>query len=398
MRKAILAGLLVVVAGVMLLALVNRKTHKNAIEQEIWNQKMGEKYGTPDAETLRARLQIPVEQMNGRDADVCAAVGDFPDELDVWLRIQKIYPDDFRPNMALYQIYTTLGDAEHAVAALERMLAAKPARLMLAQEGRKICDFYHDHCTLLRKAGKHDESITVCRECIEEGCNACRSTLARTLLEDGRTDEALALADKAVSADRQDFHAYYVRGLVHWQRKENDQANDDWASTLKRNPGFTPAERMIEGLDHTLEEGLKWERAWVTAKSGNNLGWCGHYMRELELPEKAKRCDEWAEKLEVGSVDAQKLWHRAEYDLPGALSDAQALLENNPPRATLEAISDVYMRNGKQEEAAKLFRRLIDYDLRGEWAHGELKEACQELGDLKCAQHEDDILNGRTGH
>ncbi len=82
----------------------------------------------------------------------------------------------------------------------------------------------------------------------------------------------------------------------------------------------------------------------------------------------------------------------------GARAEAEALLKQNPGLEAVGAIGDLRMRTGDQEGAAELFRRIIGAELRSGWAHAELREACEELGQTQCASHERAIQSGELGH
>ncbi len=59
---------------------------------------------------------------------------------------------------------------------------------------------------------------------------------AAAALKKGRADEAVALADKAITTDAKSERAYYLRGVAHDQRREFKKSLDDFSKTVELNP------------------------------------------------------------------------------------------------------------------------------------------------------------------
>jgi tetratricopeptide (TPR) repeat protein len=115
------------------------------------------------------------------------------------------YPDDRRLLISLALVSGSLGDMETAETYISRALTQH------AEDYR----VYYYAAYLKSAAGRVDEAITYALRALafRPGYAPARNLLARLRYRAGQYDEAARLADEAISADREDTGAWYLKGL-----------------------------------------------------------------------------------------------------------------------------------------------------------------------------------------
>jgi tetratricopeptide (TPR) repeat protein len=176
------------------------------------------------------------------------AMGRSP-EAEAPLKVAAGHRDVPEAQLALADYYIALKRAPEARALLED-LAKQPAAYAAAQSRLAGVEYID---------GKRDRAYQTVEEILKrQPGNAQVLVLkARWLLAEGRTDDALAAAKAAASADPKAVEAQFVLGNVHAARRENRAAISAYSEVLQLNPRAVPAQLELARLSLATGDAVK---------------------------------------------------------------------------------------------------------------------------------------------
>src|SRR5262249_1272408 len=155
-------------------------------------------------------------------------------------RAAKIDPRDFRPWYAMGKVYHDLGDLSKAADAYAQALKRLPPETE-ARESRI------GRIRVLLEANRHDEAaadLATARELLPHDAQVL-GLAAREAQDLGHTDEATALADRALAADKDNFDALLVRAKAHNISGRLNEALADLERATRINPNHLGALQML---------------------------------------------------------------------------------------------------------------------------------------------------------
>lgn len=182
---------------------------------------------------------------------------------------------------------------------------------------------------------------------------------AQDAFSNGRREEAMGLAAKAIAADPKNARAYFVRAQLHAQSDERTNALADFNETLKLDPSMAAAwqdrgvvhfklgqiDESISDFDHFLELNpaqapYHWQR-----------GICYYYAGRFE---DGRRQFELHQTVNANDVE-NAVWHLLCVARSGGLEKARASLIpiRGDPRVPMKEIHSLFAGVGKPEDVLK---------------------------------------------
>ncbi|MDR1898379.1 MAG: tetratricopeptide repeat protein [Treponema sp.] len=129
---------------------------------------------------------------------------------DAMLRFREAvrrYPDDRRLLISLALVSASLGDNDAARSYIERALREHPGDYRV----------YYHAAYIDAQGGRIPQAIRYAEQALfyKPGYGPARSLLAGLRYRAGQYEEAAALADASIAADREDVNAWYLKGLAY---------------------------------------------------------------------------------------------------------------------------------------------------------------------------------------
>lgn len=203
---------------------------------------------------------------------------------------------------------------------------------------------------------------------MDPNCSIARLNLGWCLLEDGRTEEAIAELQTALERRPRDAKVYNNLGRAHLQKGDVDRATAYLTEAVRIEPDYAEAHNNlgkalledgdIEGAIARFGKALACKEGFATARY--NLG--SAFLRKGDTEEAVRtfqevlRTDPEREDVRVNLAAA----HMAAGNLEAAFAQYVRVLEANPEEPeSLYNLGNIHRKRGKVEEAVECYRESI---------------------------------------
>lgn len=197
--------------------------------------------------TLEHSLNIKPDQADAAKmlAAIYLAAGDSRLAVDLLQRASRLDPNDFRPHFALGKVRQDLGEFTDAAAAYATALklGAPPTEARQARVGQ---------IRALLEANRDDQA----RDAIDEALDLMPDDsellglAARHASHQGRSDEALALAERALAGDADNFDALLIRATENHLAGDPAVSETDLERALQINPNHLGVLQLLMQVQH----------------------------------------------------------------------------------------------------------------------------------------------------
>jgi tetratricopeptide (TPR) repeat protein len=344
---------------------------------------------------LKAAVQPELATSTRQDARVQAALGDGITELAIWNELFKRDASDADAAHQAAMLLVEFGDLDAALDRLDKVeaKASKKEKKSAAAVAAEVATW---RCAVQRRMQKLPEAQKTCEAAVLAGAGVeAQRLLVKIHLAQGATEAALGLSKKLTkdeaSATFEDWYGL-AQGLDAAGKAE--PAREAFERALRLMPSFTPAQLSLAGKLKTVAERQAAEIAWQRSAFALELAQCWHLCAELELEDRAKRCAQEADKIELGRVDAQRVLHLLEVDPGGAVKEADSLLAARAHPDLFAAKARALVLQGQQAQAREVLEAGLALDPASQKIHAVLARVCASLGDEACAKASEGRLLG----
>ncbi|MEM9368401.1 MAG: tetratricopeptide repeat protein [Planctomycetota bacterium] len=258
---------------------------------------------------------------------------------DAFQTAEELLPEDAACSFYLGKSLLAIGQTEKAAAAMQRAIKRKPARVealpMFTELGR-----------IYGRAGQGEKALDVWNqlEALFPGDARVGGQIARTLAEEGKTEDALERFQQLAKTARKDEDkiAFAVQAAEMQRRLgQNDQATASFESILAR---LRPGSWLHSDVRNRIEEGF--------LSSGDYDGLAEYYRGKL-----AESQDNLSLNVRLGRILVSA----------GRLDDAETTLKEATERAPDDAsvrlaLIDVLIKKAEMDAAAQQFEQLVAKD------------------------------------
>jgi tetratricopeptide (TPR) repeat protein len=348
---------------------------------------LGDRFGIHSPDALRNAIQrVEPSEGNVSHAWLLSWLKDFPGELEVHQRILEQQPDNLDALMSVAALQMTLNQWEEAWATLQK--GHDGMRDWETRDGTgNIGHIYSGRCWVLLREGKYEEARQACETAIERGSlGQGNLRLAKVWIALGDYEKAqkhiqAALRSKTLTHG----HPHYALGIALAGLGRLKEARGAWGQSLKLDPEFGAPVLALMGQKLEPLALLKAEQRFDRLSTARTLARCGHFYLELELPERAARCFEAADRLQPAISDVQRLAHQAETDPQGALLAAESLRNQHHHPDLFALMATIHLEAGRPLEALRWSNFALDLDPANVQAHQLKLDSCLAAGQPNCS-------------
>lgn len=271
---------------------------------------------------------------------------------------------------------------EEEVRRLERHYSVNPEGLVFA----RLADAY-------RRSGRLERSLALLREGLERHPDYTTGHLieGRTLREAGRPDEAAASFRRVLDLDAGNLVALRSLAELAAERGDMDEAHR-WTDRLEQADPFTsfdPA-RAAAGAREKREQDTEGEEE---NGAGDAAGTEGRGGESAELRDTAGGSEppfadgastelpgEEGLASEIAAMADEQWWSSTDADAAGAVDPAEGSGDLDDSDVATETMAHLYAQQGLYEEAADVYRRLLERRPDDPELQGRLEEMTRRAG------------------
>jgi tetratricopeptide (TPR) repeat protein len=233
--------------------------------------------------------------------------------------------------------------------------------------------------------GRLEAARLACEKSIQLGSQGgAQRTLAKILLAKAQPDLALQRATESIQLDDTSSSAWFAKGASLFALNRTSEAKESFRQALKKTPRFITAQEALDGLHATVEQLLAAELQWQFSGYAEAARFCGHVYLDLQMPERAKRCLDLADKISPGSSVAETLNHLAETDPDSALKKATVAVRYQPHWLLYWLMASIHHSQKKDEEAKRDLQNGLALDSRAQRLHVMMVVVCHVFDDKDC--------------
>jgi predicted Zn-dependent protease len=203
----------------------------------------------PARRVLERTLKMKADQSDATKmlAAIYLAAGDGQRAITILKEAARLEPADFRPWYALGKLYHDLGDVEASASAYSEALKRKPppaeTRESRIGRARALLDANHPD-------GASAELSILCTQSPDDP--QVLALAARQARDQGRLDEALKLAGRALAVDSDNFDALLVQSRAHALLHQPELAVEELEKAVQVKPNDRPALQLLSQLQMSL--------------------------------------------------------------------------------------------------------------------------------------------------
>jgi tetratricopeptide (TPR) repeat protein len=285
----------------------------------------------------------------------------------------------------MLELYLYTQEFEKALALAERLERVATVVKDPRDYEYTLAELEHIRCRIFRGMGKLEAARLACEKSIKLGSQGgAQRTLAKILLLNGQPDLALQRATESIQLDDTSASAWFAKGASLFALNRKDEAKDSFRQALKKKPTFVTAQEALDGLHPTVEHLLAAMTQWQMSSYAESARFCGHVYLDLQMPERAKRCLDLADKISPGSSVAETLNHLAEKDPESALKKATEAVRYQQHWLLYWLMASIHHSQKRDEEAKRDLQNGLALDSRAQRLHVMMVVVCHEFDDKDC--------------
>jgi tetratricopeptide (TPR) repeat protein/predicted Zn-dependent protease len=338
-------------------------------------------------EELRARLDVPVEQMTRLDGYLLVRkIDDYPTALRVWKRILREDPDDLEAALLTARFEAYLTNPRAALEDIARSSGRTVQRRSRHDNARSPGRLEGMRCALLLLTHRLEDALRACDLAIELEDFYASIDLVNVLLALGKNKEGLTQAQLVAKspAGARNALAALALGLAQQYNGLEQEARATWNVALAAWPNNVLLRKAVSDPRRSIDGWQEEEFAEERPALAEELAVCGHYYSELGIESRAKECYRQSERSVRGPALAHQLVFLGRTKPDQALAQAIVAVKANPKPDLMSVVGWLYLHQNRNEDARVWVQRALDSDPNHVKSMSLMWQICGELRDYPC--------------